>query len=106
MASLAIAIPHLPGLGRQVFSYEGGPVAELPSLLDVTDSFSRNLDLAERATVLATVPVKALVTGRFWNGKADWIGWRTTGTASRRVPWASPTVPASAAGWPTRRATR
>jgi hypothetical protein len=79
---VAVSAVHLPGLIFPVRSTDAGPVPNLPSLLDVTDCYARDLDHAGKATVLSVVPVRPLAQwtalerqGRLDRLEEHWYGF-------------------------------
>jgi hypothetical protein len=86
-----IALAHLPALTAAGHAPEGGPHPDQTSLLDLTDAYLPDLDHANRATVLAAVPVKPLVQwtylerfGRFDRLEENWYGFGPPGENNRQ----------------------
>jgi hypothetical protein len=82
LAALPVLAFHFPGLIEPRRSTEAGPVPTLPSLLDVTDCYARDLDSASKATVLSAVPVQPLAQwtvlehqGRLDRLEEHWYGF-------------------------------
>jgi Dolichyl-phosphate-mannose-protein mannosyltransferase len=82
LAGLAVVIAHLPALTQPRRSTDGGPAPNLPSLLDVTDSYALDLDQANRATVLSVLPIQPLAQwttlerhGRLDRLEEHWYGF-------------------------------
>jgi hypothetical protein len=95
LASVAlggVTLVHLPALTAQGHAPEGGPRPDQLSLLELTDAYLPFLDHANRATVLAAVPVKPLVQwtylehfGTFDRLEENWYGFGPPGEGNRQA---------------------
>ncbi len=87
----SMVLTHLPSLSAEGHAPEGGPHPDQVSLLDLTDVYLPLLDHANRATVLAAVPVKPLVQwtylerfGCFDRLEENWYGFGPAGEGNRQ----------------------
>ena len=80
--------PALTANGRAI---EGGPHAEQPSMLDVTDAYLADVERGERTILLTSLPLKPMAQwtwlerfGSFEGLEQRWYGFGTPGVDNRR----------------------
>jgi hypothetical protein len=79
-----------PALGADGHAVEGGPHAEQPSMLDVTDAYLANLDRGGRTLLLTSLPLKPMAQwtwlerfGSFEGLEERWYGFSAAGADNR-----------------------
>jgi hypothetical protein len=87
----AVAWINYPALIAPGHAIEGGPHAELPSMLDVTDAYLSEISDGERTLLLTSLPLKPMAQwtwlerfGNFENLEERWYGFGAAGADNRR----------------------